>query len=195
MLSDLPSTALCPPANRAARQREAPDQLICSALSSSFYVKSPSSSNRWPVCYCQGSSIDPAQSPAPPVAHGCPLPPACCSAPASPSERLSRSTDAALLKQGQAPRQHRCKEGPPQHKHQSPTCGCCSSKAEPSAPWMLLRRGARREIKDEASALNKCLMLQSRHLGYFRACLLSHTMYTLKKKKPQKNPARNTSNS
>lgn len=96
-LSNLPGAALCPPANRAARRRGAPDQLVRSALSSSFYVKSPSSLNCWPVCYCQGSSTDPAQSPSSPGGSRVPT--------------------------------------------ASSSYGCSSGKAEPSAPWMLLRGG------------------------------------------------------
>lgn len=80
------------------------------------------------------------------------------------------------------PDKHGHEQGPRLQKRQSPTCGRSSGKAEPSAPWVLLPGGARREMKGEASALNECLTLQSRHPGYFGACLLSHAMHTLKEK-------------
>lgn len=48
---------------------------------------------------------------------------------------------------------------------------------------LTLLRGeeARREVKDGASALKKCLTLPSRLVGYVRAGLLSHTIHNLKK--------------
>lgn len=66
-LSDLCSTAASP---QHTEQREALEQLAHSALPSSFYVKSLSSLNCWPVCDCQGYSTIPSciSCPAPPEA-------------------------------------------------------------------------------------------------------------------------------
>lgn len=101
-----------------------------------------------------------AQSPAP---HGCLMPPA----PAQPHERLSQSTEDALLEWGQALR------------------GAGSPAATLTTnlqilqwhSWVLHTLFQGRERKE--SALNEC---QSGHLGYFRACLLFHAMYSPKKK-------------
>ena len=142
-LSHLPGAALGPSANGAARGSR-PAGARCS-----FYVKSPSSSNRWPVSHCQGYSADPAQ---PPGSSSSSPAPAASGLLLGPGQGLSRSRD-----------EHRtstdASRGFLQQKHQAPTCGCSGGKAEPSTPRRLPRGRARRAIKDVASASSKCLTL------------------------------------
>lgn len=58
-----------------------------------------------------------------------------------------------------------------------------AARLSPPHPGCCSEAGQDRKLRMRPSAFNRRLTLQSRYLGYLRACLFSHTTYTLKKKK------------